>query len=217
MRLFFALPIAFTLLSSTAATSALAADGLTLSADLAPSAAEAPPPSPSRGPFTQPLALGAYTVAWAGAYDAAGIGGRSRWEFWQERLGVELFAEALMVDWPAGASRHDIPIGFNLFAPLRLGSRVRARALAGMCAVFSFIEPSEPGAPPSNDVLFGVHGGLGLEVALAGPLVWFLDAQAVWYVGHDRTASDWTGSVSGALTQAVVFQPSSGLLVAFGR
>jgi hypothetical protein len=169
------------------------------------------------GPFGAPLALGTYTLGSVGAYEGAGAGGRARWEFWQRRLGVETFAEVLLFDWPGGGSRHDVPIGFNLYAPLALGSRVRARAMAGFCAVFSFIEPAEQGAPPSNDVLFGAHAGLGLEVALAGPFVWFLDAQAVWYVGHDRTSEDWSGAVSGSLSQAVVFQPQSGLMVAFGR
>jgi len=169
------------------------------------------------GAFDQPFAIGGYTQGWVGAYDAAGLGGRARWEFFQHKLGVETFAEALMVDWPAGATRRDVPIGFNLYAPLALGRRVRVRALAGFCAVFSFIESSQAGAPPANDVLFGVHGGAGLEVALAGPFVWFADAQAVWYLGHDRTAQDWTGSVSGSFGQAVVFQPTTGLELAFGR
>jgi len=177
----------------------------------------APDSSRHAGAFDQPLAIGAYTLGWAGAYDAAGVGGRARWEFWQHRAGLDLFAEGLMVDWPGGGSRHDIPIGFNLYAPLALGPRVRVRAMGGFCAVFSFIESAEPGGPSSNDVLFGVHGGAGIEVALAGPFVWFLDAQAVWYTGHDRTAQSWSGSVSGALSEAVVFQPSTGLALAFGR
>lgn len=171
---------------------------------------------PARGAFDQPLAIGGYTQGWLGAYDSAGLGGRARWEFWQHEVGVETFAEAMMVEWPGG-SRHDFPIGFSLYAPIALGHRVRVRALAGFCAVFSFIESAEQGAPPSNDVLFGVHGGLGLEVALAGPVTWFLDGQAVWYVGHDRTAQGWTGAVSGSLGQAVVFQPTTGLELAFGR
>ena len=41
--------------------------------------------------------LGGAEVA-VGAYDAAGLGGRARWEFWQHKAGVETFAEALMVD-----------------------------------------------------------------------------------------------------------------------
>jgi len=167
--------------------------------------------------FSQPLQVGAYTLGWVGAYDATGIGGRARWELWQHKAGLDLFGEALMVSWPGGGSRHDIPIGFNVYAPYAIGSRVRVRAMGGFCAVFSFITPAEQGAPSSNDVLFGVHGGLGLEVAVAGPFVWFLDAQAIWYTGHDRTAEAWSGSISGSLSQAVVFQPSTGLALAFGR
>jgi len=182
-----------------------------------PSESAAVVPASKGSAFDQPLAIGAYTIGWAGAYDAVGLGGRARWEFWQHRAGLDLFGEALMVDWPGGASRHDIPIGFNLYAPLALGSRVRLRAMAGFCAVFSFIEPAGVGSPSSNDVLFGVHGGAGVEVALTGPLVWFLDAQAVWYTGHDRTAQGWSGAVSGALSEAVVFQPSTGFELAFGR
>ncbi len=212
------------ILSTPAALAALLHVGSALADDLPPTSldgspprAEAPRSPPGLRPFAEPLALGVYTLGWAGAYDAAGLGGRARWEFWQDRLGVETFAEALFVDWPGGGSRHDFPIGFNLYAPWRWSSRVRARAMAGFCAVFSFISAGEQGAPPSNDVIFGAHAGVGVEVALSGPFVWFLDAQAVWYVGHDRTADDWSGSVSGSLSQAVVFQPSTGLLVAFGR
>jgi hypothetical protein len=186
---------------------------LTSVANAAPETAD----EPVRNAFDQPLALGSYTQGWVGAYDAAGLGGRARWEFWQHKAGLDLFAEGMMVDWPGGGERHDIPIGFNVYTPFAIGSRVRLRAMGGFCAVFSFIESGQQGAPPSNDVLFGVHGGLGLEVAVAGPLVWFLDAQAVWYLGHDRTADDWSGAVSGSLSQAVVFQPSTGLELAFGR
>jgi hypothetical protein len=173
--------------------------------------------SSARNAFDQPLAIAAYTQGWVGAYDAAGLGGRARWEFWQHHAGLDLFAEAMMVDWPGGGERHDIPIGFNVYAPISLGRRVRLRAMGGFCAVFSFIEPAQAGAPSSNDVLFGVHAGLGLEVAMVGPFAWFLDTQAVWYLGHDRTAESWSGSVSGNLSQAVVFQPTTGVELAFGR
>jgi hypothetical protein len=186
-------------------------------APLASAAAETPEDTSPRTAFDQPVAISSYTQGWLGAYDAAGIGGRARWEFWQHKAGVEVFAEGMMVDWPGGGERHDIPIGFNLYAPFALGSRVRLRALAGFCAVFSFIESAEAGAPASNHGLFGAHGGGGLEVAIAGPFVWFVDAQAVWYLGHDRTAQNWSGSVSGNLGQAVVFQPTTGLELAFGR
>jgi hypothetical protein len=187
------------------------------SAGMARAAAETPVDSPPRNAFDQPLAIATYTQGWVGAYDAAGLGGRARWEFWQHHAGLDLFAEVMMVDWPGGAERHDVPIGFNIYAPISLGRRVRLRAMGGFCAVFSFIEPEQQGAPSSNDVLFGVHAGAGLEVAMVGPFAWFLDAQAVWYLGHDRTAESWSGSVSGNLSQAVVFQPTTGIELAFGR
>jgi hypothetical protein len=180
-------------------------------------AAESPSDSSPRTAFDQPLAIASYTQGWLGAYDAAGIGGRARWEFWQHHAGLDLFGEAMMVNWPGGGERHDIPIGFNIYAPFALGRHVRLRAMAGFCSVFSFIESGQQGSPPANDVIFGVHGGGGLEVAIAGPFVWFVDAQAIWYLGHDRTAQNWSGSVSGALGQAVVFQPTTGLELAFGR
>jgi hypothetical protein len=180
-------------------------------------AAESPAGDAPRSAFDQPFAISSYTQGWVGAYDAAGLGGRARWEFFQHKAGVEVFGEGMLVAWPGGGERHDIPIGFNLYAPIALGSRVRIRPLAGFCAVFSFIEPAQAGAPPSNDVLFGVHGGAGLEVAMVGPFVWFVDAQAVWYLGHDRTAANWSGAVSGSLGQAVIFQPTTGVELAFGR
>jgi hypothetical protein len=180
-------------------------------------AAEAPSDSAPKTAFDQPLALATYTQGWAGAYDGVGVGGRARWEFWQHHAGLDLFGEFMMVDWPGGGERHDIPIGFDVYAPFALGRRVRLRAMAGMCAVFSFIEPAMAGAPSSDDVLFGVHAGAGIEVAMIGPFAWFLDAQAVWYLGHDRTADAWSGSVSGNLSQAVVFQPTTGVELAFGR
>jgi len=186
-------------------------------APFARAASESPVDSSPRSAFDQPFALASYTQGWVGAYDAVGLGGRARWEFWQHKAGLDLFAEGMIVDWPGGAERHDIPIGFNVYAPIALGSHVRLRGMGGFCAVFSFIEPAQEGAPSSNDVLFGVHGGVGLEVAMVGPFVWFLDAQAVWYLGHDRTAENWSGAVSGSLSQAVVFQPTTGLELAFGR
>ena len=164
--------------------------------------------------FDHRLAVSSYVVGTGGGYETAGVGGRVRWEFIPHRVGLDLYMDALVVDWP-GAFRHDHPIGFSVYMPIAIGSRVRLRPLVGMCAVFSFIEPTEAGAPPSNDVMFGVHAGAGIEVSLFKYMSWFLDAQAIWYVGHDRTANDWSGAVSGALASTWVVQPSTGLQVHF--
>ncbi len=165
--------------------------------------------SVARPALDRPLSFSAYGVGWAGAYAAGGLGGRlsfglGRW------VGVGLFGEALVVDVPGGL-RHDHPIGFDLFVPVRLGERVRLRPEAGMCAVFSLHEPERSGAPRSDDVLFGLHAGLGLDVALASSLSVFADVKALGYLGHERVSSGWTGAVGGEYTTFGVGQASLGV------
>lgn len=173
-----------------------------------------PSPTPSEPTaFDRPLAISGYALGWAGSYDAAGIGGRLRWEIIQHRLGLDLFGEALIVNWP-GAFRHDHPVGFNLYVPFALGSRVRIRPLFGMCAVFSFVSPPALDGPSTTDVLFGVHTGVGIEVIVVGPLTWFFDAQAFWYVGHAQLPG-W-GGLSNNLVSTGLFQPSTGFQFHFG-
>lgn len=117
-----------------------------------------------QSPFERTFGLGAYATGWAGAYGGAGVGARIRVEplSW---LGVDLFGEALMVTNPAGI-RHDHPIGFNLYVPVRLGKVVRVRPLLGMCVVASLIEPLEAEAPRADDILVGAHVGAALDLAL---------------------------------------------------
>ncbi len=169
-----------------------------------------------RGAFERPFALSGYGVGWAGAYTAGGVGGRVRWEMAPGRFGVELLAEHLIVDSPGGF-RHDHPIGFNLYVPFALSRSVRLRVLAGACTVFSFVEPEHAGAPRADDILFGVHGGAGVEIALAERVSWFLDAQAIGYLAHDRTGKGWTGSVGGSERPIAVLQPTTGLQIHLGR
>ncbi len=165
--------------------------------------------------FERPFALSAYGVGWAGAYTAGGVGGRARWEMVPGRFGVEVLAEHLVVDGPGGF-RHDHPIGFNLYVPLRVSRAVRLRALAGACTVFSFVEPEHAGAPRADDILFGVHGGAGLEVALHPRVSWFFDAQAIGYLAHTRTGQGWTGSVGASERVVAVLQPTTGLSIHLG-
>ena len=146
------------------------------------------------GAFDRDLALGAYGTGWAGSYLGAGLGGRLRWEM-LDWLGVDLFAEHMWVESPAGF-RHDHPIGFNAYIPIELGATVRLRPLLGFCAVFSMIEPENEDAPRADDVLFGVHAGVGIEWAPIRWLSLFADAKAIGYLGHDRESQGWTGSVS---------------------
>lgn len=174
-----------------------------------PRARDVPSPPRAASPFDKKLGGSGYAVAVTGSYSGVGVGGRLRWEMFRF-FGIELFGEGVLVESRAGV-RHDYPVGFHLFSPFRLGERVRLRPLAGMCASFSFVEPSTPGGVRADDVLFGVHGGVGLEVALASFLSAFADVKGTTYLGHARTAQGYTGDVGERLEPYVLAQGSLGL------
>jgi len=186
---------------------------LTASPVLAQETAESPEEVPTPT-FDENLAIGAYGTGWLGAYAGAGIGGRARWEPF-DLLGVDLFAEALIVDNADGGFRHDYPIGFNLYVPISIAETFRVRPLFGFCAVFSQIEPAQDGAPRADDVLFGIHAGAGLEWSPLRHLSLFLDVQATGYLGHDRSSHGWTGEVSEEYATFGVVQASLGTMVHF--
>ncbi len=162
-------------------------------------------------PFDHPVALGGYASGWGGSYGAAGLGGKLRLEPLRH-LGVDLFAEHYAVESPSGF-RHDHPIGFDLYTPIGLPAGLRLRPLLGMCAVGSFIQSRSEDAPGADDVLFGVHAGLGLEVPVSSAVSGFLDAKTVGWIGHDRAVSGWTGSVDSRLSTFGVGQVNLGLAV----
>lgn len=171
---------------------------LTLTATPALAQTEAEPqtePAPADetlSPFDREWAIATYATGQAGSYLAGGIGGRLRWEPFQW-LGVEAYLEATLVDWPGGF-RHDYPNGFNLYVPVRAGD-FRFRPFFGFCDILSFIEPQQAHAPRADDVLFGVHGGAGVEWAVHSNWSLFADLQANFYMGHDRTVAGWTGGL----------------------
>jgi len=153
--------------------------------------------------------LAGYATGWAGSYPGVGLGGRARWEPFA-LLGVDVFAEHILVENDGGL-RHDHPVGFDLYLPIDLGAGLRVRPLFGFCAVFSFSAPEEEDGPRADDVLFGIHGGAGVEWAPLSQWSLFLDVQAVGYLGHDRTGQGWTGSVEEELTTLGVVQADLGI------
>ena len=159
-------------------------------------------------PFERRFGIGAYGTGWAGAYGAAGVGGRLRVEV-TDWLGVDLFGESLAVQSPTGF-RHDHPIGFNVYSPFSFG-RFRVRPLLGMCVTFSFIEPAQATAPRADDVLFGAHLGAGVEYAFFKHLSAFAEAKGVVWFGHDRSVAGWTGAVGNEVTPFPVAQAQVGL------
>jgi hypothetical protein len=169
--------------------------GLALSAS--PARADAPfaasPPEAGLA-AEHPFAFGVYASGWAGSYAAVGVGGRLRWEPFDE-LGVEVFGEAHLVEHAPGV-RHDHQVGFNLYVPIRLGAGFRFRPLFGFCTVISMVEPEEQLAPRADDVLFGAHAGASLEWSANEWLALFVEAQGTGWVGHDRSTQRWTGAIS---------------------
>ncbi len=165
-------------------------------------------------PFAHRFGLGAHATGWHGSYGGVGVGGRVRIEL-TSWLGTDLFGEALLVETPHGL-RHDHPIGFNLYVPVRLSDKVRLRPLFGMCVVASFIDPTEPNAQRADDLLFGAHLGAGVDLPLHERLSFFTEAKAVLWFGHDRSLQGWTGAVSNVMQPFIVGQVTAGLTLHFG-
>lgn len=172
-------------------------------------AAEGEPAVTERAAFERDWTLAGYLATWQGDYASIGLGGRLRFEP-LDGFGLEVFAEAFLVDWP-DTIRHDYPIGFNLYVPWALTDWLRVRPFAGMCAVFSLIEPAEAHAPRADDVLFGAHGGVGLEAALASQFSLFFDAKAQWYLGHDRTVNGWVQRIDDTISDTWLAQLALGV------
>jgi hypothetical protein len=176
---------------------------------------EIPPEAPSFGALDRPFAIGGYVSGWAGSYLAGGIGGRVRWEPFDE-LGVEVFGEGHVVEWAGAGIRHDHQIGFDLYVPITLVPGVRLRPLFGFCTVFSLIEPDPATAPRADDVLFGAHAGLGLEIGISTWGSFFVEAQGAVWAGHDRSQTRWTGTVEDTYAPFGTAQLITGFAVHFG-
>jgi len=183
----------------------------------APALAEAPSVHSDYhvSPFDRTFGLAGYGTGWGGAYGGAGVGGRLRIEPWKF-VGADFFSEHLIVSSPSGL-RHDHPVGFHLYTPIRLSQRVRLRPFIGMCVVASFIEPTEPRAPRADDVLVGAQLGAGIDLALHSRLTFFAEAKGVTWMGHDRSVQGWTGAVSNQVTPFVVAQAELGFMVHLGE
>ena len=167
-------------------------------------------------PLDRPFVFGLYGTSYHGAYNAGGIGARARLELVQGVVGVQVFAEGFMVEHPTSI-RHDYPVGFDLYTPIRLSEGVRLRPFLGMCAMFSFIEPENKHAPRADDLLFGAHTGLGIEVAVGKFLSLFLDGKVTGYVGHDRSLGGWSAALDDELSLTGYAQVQLGVQVHLGR
>lgn len=159
-------------------------------------------------PFDRPFAIATYAAGRAGAYTAGGLGGRIRVQPFRS-FGLDLYGEATVVDW-AGGFRHDYPNGFNLYGAIPVG-RARILPYFGACDVLSFGEPLEPGGPRADDVMVGLHTGVGVEIPLGRAMSLFADGQVDLYAGHDRSMHGWTGDVGEDLLPVWTGQANVGL------
>lgn len=176
---------------------------------------EVPPETSSPAALDRPFSIGGYVSGWAGSYLAGGVGGRIGWEPFDE-LGVQVFGEGHVVEWAGAGIRHDHQIGFDLYIPITLVPGVRLRPLFGFCTVFSLIEPDPATAPRADDVLFGAHAGLGLEIGISTWGSFFVEAQGTVWAGHDRSQSRWTGAVEDTYAPFGTAQLITGFAVHFG-
>lgn len=163
------------------------------------------------GAFDRWFGVGAYAAGWEGGYRAVGVGGKIRFEL-IDMLGLEVFAEALVVEWPT-ADRHDFPMGFWLYVPWTLTEGLRLEPKLGLCLNISQIEGDEGGAPGAEDILFGFNAGLGLEYELGRVLSIFIDTHLIGYWGHERDVVRWTGAVGEDLVASWHFRMAAGVML----
>lgn len=161
------------------------------------------------GPFDFDFGFSAYYSGWAGSYDAGGVGFRLRWEPWPH-FGVEVYSELLDVTVPVG-SRLNVPSGFNLYMPFEPLDGFRVRGMLGLCTMFVFNRAGSDGGVDSEDVQFGVHAGVGTELALHERLSAFIDLLYQGYWGHGHDAGAWTSSLDDELGRHDSFQVGLGL------
>ncbi|MCU0659576.1 MAG: hypothetical protein MUF64_31215 [Polyangiaceae bacterium] len=184
---------------------------LALGALAAPTTALAQPSPDAPHPFRDLAGIGVHGATVRGDYDGVGLGGRIRVEPWR-RLGVDLFGEILRLQVPRG-TRLDVPLGFHLYTPLPLSEDLRLRPFLGMCVAGSSIHPEERDAPRADDVLGGVLGGMGLDLAVHEHISLFVEAKAVLWLGHDRTVQRWTGAVDNEARLFTIGQAQLGVMV----
>lgn len=143
--------------------------------------------------WEKPFAFGSYGVGWAGSYMGGGLGGRVEWQPF-DYIGIRIYSDHLMLQSPSG-TRHDHPVGFDAYVPIKLSDDLRIRPMFGFCTVFSFVEPEQANAPRADDVLFGPHLGVGFDWITTRNLTAFAELQGVAWVGHDRAIDGWSGTI----------------------
>lgn len=177
-------------------------------------ALDAPPPSmesPSRPPAwgpTHPFAVTVRAPVRLGeGYVFGGVGGQVRLRPF-ERLRLDLFFDNFMGQRD-GTMRHDHEVGTTIQWALFSSERFVVYPMFGFCAMWAMLDPHD--APGVSDIRFGIHGGVGAEVALGGGFSLALNVEAVPYFGHTMKAYDRTAFVENGMTVMPTGQANLGL------
>lgn len=180
------------------------------SAALLPAAAGAQnlPERAAWGP-NHPFALGARLSARGSSYALAGFGGQLRLRPWR-RLIIELYADNF-VGSVHGALRHDHEVGGSLQYAIAGNDRWSLQPLLGACAMLAVQDAPQSSQSSVNDIHFGIHAGLGAEVALGAGFAFEAQAELIGYVGHDFTVYRWSTEVAPSLSLMWVAQANAGL------
>ncbi len=142
---------------------------------------------------THPVAIGGRTLVRGGdGYVQAGLGGMVRLRPF-DLVRVELYFDNYFGQ-NGDAIRHDHEVGTSLQLALIHTPRFTAYPLVGACAMLAMLEPGQ-GNPGVSDVRFGVHAGIGAELALGEGFALLAQVETVGYVGHPMTAYSWTARV----------------------
>lgn len=157
-------------------------------------AQEAPPPRPPAWGPTHPFAIGVRAPMRMGdGYTEGGFGGHVRLRPF-DRLRLELFFDNFFGQNDV-AMRHDHEVGTTAQLIVLRHDRFVAYPMLGACAMLAMLDPKQDATPGVSDVRFGIHAGLGAEVAVGAGFSLELQIETVGYFGHDMKAYDRTAFV----------------------
>lgn len=164
-----------------------------------------PPAWGARHPFALTLRA---PVRVGEGYVFGGVGGQVRLRPF-ERIRVDLFFDNF-IGSADGAMRHDHEVGTTLQYMLVSTERFVLYPMLGACAMWAMLSPHHD-VPGVSDVRFGLHAGIGAEVALGAGFSLALNVEAVPYLGHQMRAYDRTAFVENDLKVMPMGQANLGL------
>jgi len=154
---------------------------------------------------THPIALGSRLGAWTGPYTSPALGGHLKLKP-TEVVGFEGFMDH-MLRLSDGIARHDHVIGFSMYTPALLGDhRWFLSPTVGACVDFRVDTPFRERGPSNTDILFGVHGGGMVELAVGQGWSLEINGQLFRYWGNQIATDSWSATASNQLHGTSVFQ-----------